>query len=56
MTRNRWIGVALLAAPLLAWWVYGGITFGWLIPTAVYLGIGSVIAGAILLARSDKRT
>lgn len=55
MTRNRWIGLALLAAPMLAWLAYGIHLYGWLVPTATYLGIGSIVTGVILLVRSDKR-
>lgn len=55
MTRSRWIGLALVSAPLLAWLIYGIALYGWIVPVAVYTGVGAMVAGLVMLVRSDKR-
>jgi len=34
--------------------IYGIVLFGWVIPVAVYAGIGVMVVGIIMLVRSDK--
>jgi hypothetical protein len=49
MTARKITGVSLLAAPFVAWYIVGVVSFGWFIPTAVCLG-GVALIGLFTLA------